>query len=189
MNSMHRCAAAAQVVLAVSVLAHAGASHAQEQPRPFNIPAGVATDSIPEFARQAGINILTSADILGGVSTNALTGAFVLSEAVDRLLMCTDLVGRVNTSGTVVILRRTPTPHGNVSNDSKTSEETMNKANIPSQRKATCLAVSAAVMIMGAPIANAQPVEQAPAYVFLASPESSFVVGEVINVNGGANVP
>lgn len=33
-----------------------------------------------------------------------------------------------------------------------------------------------------------QPVEKAPAYVFLASPESSFVVGEVINVNGGANV-
>ena len=36
---------------------------------------------------------------------------------------------------------------------------------------------------------TSQPVEQAPAYVFLASPESSFVVGEVINVNGGANVP
>ncbi|NYI41704.1 NAD(P)-dependent dehydrogenase (short-subunit alcohol dehydrogenase family) [Demequina lutea] len=31
--------------------------------------------------------------------------------------------------------------------------------------------------------------EQAPAYVFLASPGSSFVVGEVINVNRGANVP
>jgi len=36
---------------------------------------------------------------------------------------------------------------------------------------------------------TSQPVEQAPAYVFLASPESSFVVGEVINVNGGINVP
>ena len=36
---------------------------------------------------------------------------------------------------------------------------------------------------------TSQPVEQAPAYVFLASPESSFVVGEVINVNGGAHVP
>jgi NAD(P)-dependent dehydrogenase (short-subunit alcohol dehydrogenase family) len=34
-----------------------------------------------------------------------------------------------------------------------------------------------------------QPVEMAPAYVFLASPESSYVVGEVINVNGGINVP
>jgi hypothetical protein len=36
---------------------------------------------------------------------------------------------------------------------------------------------------------TSQPVEQAPAYVFLASPESSFVVGEVKHVNGGAIVP
>ncbi|MFW7414933.1 SDR family oxidoreductase [Demequina sp. SO4-18] len=34
-----------------------------------------------------------------------------------------------------------------------------------------------------------QPVEMAPAYVFLASPESSYVVGETINVNGGMPVP
>ncbi len=34
-----------------------------------------------------------------------------------------------------------------------------------------------------------QPVELAPAYVFLASPESSYVVGETINVNGGMPVP
>ncbi|WP_061960316.1 SDR family oxidoreductase [Demequina flava] len=34
-----------------------------------------------------------------------------------------------------------------------------------------------------------QPVEMAPAYVFLASPESSYVVGETINVNGGLPVP
>ena len=36
---------------------------------------------------------------------------------------------------------------------------------------------------------TSQPVEQAPASVFLASPESSVVMGEVINVDGGANVP
>lgn len=35
----------------------------------------------------------------------------------------------------------------------------------------------------------AQPVEQAPAYVFLTSPESSFVVGETLNVNGGMPTP
>lgn len=34
-----------------------------------------------------------------------------------------------------------------------------------------------------------QPVEMAPAYVFLASPESSFVVGETLNLNGGQPVP
>jgi NAD(P)-dependent dehydrogenase (short-subunit alcohol dehydrogenase family) len=35
----------------------------------------------------------------------------------------------------------------------------------------------------------AQPAELAPAYVFLASGESSFVVGETLNVNGGMPTP
>ena len=35
----------------------------------------------------------------------------------------------------------------------------------------------------------AQPAEQAPAYVFLASAESSFVSGETLNVNGGMVSP
>jgi len=34
-----------------------------------------------------------------------------------------------------------------------------------------------------------QPAELAPAYVFLASPESSYVLGETLNVNGGAPTP
>ncbi|WP_430540045.1 SDR family oxidoreductase [Neobacillus drentensis] len=34
-----------------------------------------------------------------------------------------------------------------------------------------------------------QPVEMAPAYVFLASPESSYVVGETLNANGGEPTP
>ncbi|MEC3853807.1 SDR family oxidoreductase [Paenarthrobacter ureafaciens] len=34
-----------------------------------------------------------------------------------------------------------------------------------------------------------QPAELAPAYVFLASPESSYVVGETLNVNGGSPTP
>ena len=35
----------------------------------------------------------------------------------------------------------------------------------------------------------AQPAEMAPAFVFLASPESSFVVGETLNANGGNPSP
>jgi len=34
-----------------------------------------------------------------------------------------------------------------------------------------------------------QPAELAPAYVFLASPESSYVLGETLNVNGGMPTP
>ncbi|NKX53926.1 SDR family oxidoreductase [Arthrobacter mobilis] len=40
------------------------------------------------------------------------------------------------------------------------------------------------------PIGRAgQPTELAPAYVFLASPESSYVIGETLNVNGGMPSP
>ena len=39
---------------------------------------------------------------------------------------------------------------------------------------------------MGRP---AQPAELAPAYVFLASSESSYVIGETLNVNGGMPTP
>ena len=159
MNPMHPYASAAGIILAVSMAAHPGSSLAQELPRPFNIPAGPATDSIPEFARQAGINILTSADILDGVNTEALSGSFAISEAVDRLLACTNLVGRVSSGGTVVILARPPGSSGQP-NDSKISDETMTNHTLPGRRKATCVAVSAAVLMMGAPLSNAQ--EQAP---------------------------
>ena len=33
-----------------------------------------------------------------------------------------------------------------------------------------------------------QPTELAPAYVYLASPESSYVTGDILNVNGGSPV-
>ncbi len=40
------------------------------------------------------------------------------------------------------------------------------------------------------PIGRAgQPTEVAPAYVFLTSPESSYVIGETLNVNGGEPSP
>lgn len=43
---------------------------------------------------------------------------------------------------------------------------------------------------VGQPIGRAgQPVELAPAYVFLASAESSYVIGETLNVNGGVDSP
>lgn len=42
----------------------------------------------------------------------------------------------------------------------------------------------------GTPLGRAgQPAELAPAYVFLASAESSYVVGETLNVNGGSPTP
>ncbi len=160
MTQLHEYTGKAGIVLAVGMAAHAGAAHSQEVPQAFNIPAGAATHSIAEFAKQAGVNVLAAADVLDGVRANALVGTFVISEAVDRLLKGTNLVGRVSTSGTVVILKRPPGERENASNDSKMTEETMKQSDIPSQRKATCCAVSAAVMLMGAPLAQAQGTDQ-----------------------------
>jgi TonB-dependent receptor len=160
MTPLHEYIGKAGIVLAVSMAAYTGNAHSQEVPQPFNIPAGVAANSIPEFAKQAGINILASADILDGVTTNALVGTFVISEAVDRLLKGTNLIGRVGTSGTVVILKRPSGARDNASSESKMTEETT-MMNIPSQRKATCCAVSAAVLMMGAPLAHGQAQDQA----------------------------
>lgn len=43
---------------------------------------------------------------------------------------------------------------------------------------------------IGTPLGRAgMPVELAPAYVFLASAESSYVIGETLNVNGGLDSP
>jgi TonB-dependent receptor len=159
---MHQCVNAAKIILTVSMVAHAGTSTAQELPRPFNIPAGVATNSIPEFARQAGINILTSADILDGVSTNTLTGVFIISEAVGRLLMCTNLIGRIGASGAVVILRRTPVSSGNLTHGSIIPEGAMTKNNLPGQREAACVPGPPAVMMMGAALQVAQAQAAAP---------------------------
>jgi len=143
MTFMQLCARTAAVMTAVGLAAHAGVAHAQETPRPFNISAGVATESIPEFARQAGINVLASADILGNVNTNALSGAYVPSEAIDKLLMCTSLVGRVGAGGTVVILKRQPLSAAPAAPAGPQSGEAR-----PGPRKAACLAVSAAGTLM-----------------------------------------
>ena len=160
MTQLHEYVGRAGIILALSMTAHIGAAHSQEAARPFNIPGSVAAHSIPEFAKQAGINILAAADILDGVTTNAVVGTFAVSEAVDRLFKGTNLIGRVNTSGTVVILKRPPGERDNASSDPDKTEETMTRTTIPSQRKATCCAVSAAVMMMGAPMAYAQAVDQ-----------------------------
>ncbi|MGW3056363.1 SDR family oxidoreductase, partial [Streptomyces goshikiensis] len=35
----------------------------------------------------------------------------------------------------------------------------------------------------------AQPAEMAPAYVFLASPQASYITGEIVNATGGTPLP
>jgi TonB-dependent receptor len=90
------------LVAATVVLPNAG--DAKELNKQFDIPAGAATATINVFAKQAGINVLASEDILTSICTNLVHGSLAVSEALQRLLSGTGLYGKVTDSGAVFIL-------------------------------------------------------------------------------------
>jgi outer membrane receptor protein involved in Fe transport len=73
----------------LSVLMIASAAYAQQ--RTFDVPAGLAVKTIPEFARQAGIQIIAPADQLDGVVTPPVTGARDARAALKVLIAATHL--------------------------------------------------------------------------------------------------
>src|SRR5215472_9381311 len=74
------------------------------QTRTFDLPAQPAVNSIPMFAKQAGIQIVAPADKLAGVNTRAIHGQLDRHQALTKLLEGTPLVVSSD-DGTVVILQ------------------------------------------------------------------------------------
>lgn len=78
----------------------------QAQQRAFDLPAGEATRTIPEFGRQAGVQISAPTKDLRGVHTQAIKGQMDVQEALRRLLAGTNLeLSRSNSS--VLVIRKT----------------------------------------------------------------------------------
>jgi len=67
------------------------ATPALAQQRTFDLPAQSATRSIPEFARQAGVQIIAPGARLRGIRTPALRGDYDVREALRRLIEGTGL--------------------------------------------------------------------------------------------------
>ncbi len=65
---------------------------AQAQTKDFNVPAQSATTGIPEFARQAGIQILVSEPLVHGKHVAAVTGSHTVEDALRQLLKGTGLI-------------------------------------------------------------------------------------------------
>jgi len=74
---------------ALAVLAAATSVSAEE--RTFSVASTRATDAIPEFARQAGIQIVAPAEKLRGLSTPAIEGRYDTREALAMLIQGTGL--------------------------------------------------------------------------------------------------
>lgn len=75
------------------------------QTRTFDIPSKPAARAIPEFARQAGVQIIAPVSQLKGVNTPALKGQHDVREALRTLVAGTGLVV-VSDNGSTIILGR-----------------------------------------------------------------------------------
>lgn len=93
--------------LSAAALGMALAAPAQAQPKHFNIPSKEAVQTIPEFARQAGVQIVAPADRLRGIQTPAVKGDLEPLDALTRLLQGTGLEVAAD-DGRVITLRLAP---------------------------------------------------------------------------------
>lgn len=75
------------------------------QQKPFDTPANAAVKSIPEFARQAGVQIVAPADDLQSIRTQAVQGQIDAREALRRLLIGTGLEIAAD-DGSIIMLRK-----------------------------------------------------------------------------------
>jgi outer membrane receptor protein involved in Fe transport len=95
-------ASAAAVVMMVNA-----ASAEAQQAKTFDVPAGPAERTIPLFAKQAGVQVIGSADTLGSKRTKPVKGRFTVEEGLRRLLGDTGLgpIARDNDVITIGIVR------------------------------------------------------------------------------------
>jgi iron complex outermembrane receptor protein len=80
-----------------------GQTQGQPQIREFNVPAQSATTGIPEFARQAGIQILVSEPLVRGKQITAVSGRHAIAEGLEILLKGTGLVATTKDGATYTL--------------------------------------------------------------------------------------
>lgn len=82
------------------------ATGALAQQRRFDVPAQDATQAVPEFARQAGLQIIAPGSQLRGIRTQAVRGDHDVRAALTAMLRGTGLIV-ASDNGSVITLRRT----------------------------------------------------------------------------------
>lgn len=93
---------------AIVALAIAGPAWAQTHQ--FNIEAQPAQTGIPAFARQAGVQILVSQEVVQGLSTRPVKGVFDTSTALHMLLDNTGLDAKETGAGAYTVVRHEVSP-------------------------------------------------------------------------------
>lgn len=79
------------IFVAAFLAAAANFFAAESTRKTFDVAAGRAEERLPEFAQQAGVELVFSVDKVAGVQTNAFKGSATAPEALDRILANTAL--------------------------------------------------------------------------------------------------
>ena len=105
MRQLLRKGALAYGAALCALLAAAAATPAQAQQRTFNLPPGRLADTIPEFARQAGLQVIVSDRNLPDVSTPPVAGQQDARAALGALIAGTGLAIASDNGSTIVLKR------------------------------------------------------------------------------------
>ncbi len=100
-----RAAVRVSLMTGAATLSLPSASHAQDQVRTFDVPAQAASTGIPEFAREANVQILVSEDDVSGKTTNRVHGDLSVHEALRQLLSGTKILVTSDDGHTIILSR------------------------------------------------------------------------------------
>jgi iron complex outermembrane recepter protein len=170
-KNSNRAAAKSALLLGVSAIAFAGAAYAQDQIKAFDVPEQLATTGIREFAREANIQILASADDIREKRTNAIVGNLSVHDALSHLLEGTDITIASDDGRTIVLL-------------AEKRSATLKPAQSPRVMLAQALQVAQAQTSQSIQ-AQAQTARAASAQV----PEQVLITGSLIHGTAAVGVP
>lgn len=157
---------------AIAVAALASITPAYAQVRQFDVPSEDAGKSIPEFARQAHVQVIAPGDQLHGVITPPIKGSYDLFVALDLMLKGTDLKVSRSADGVVTI---SPL-------ETKKREE---RAKMSPKNSTSVLAlILSAIGSLGMSSANAQTSASPAAAGAAPSIETVTVTGSRISIQG-----
>ena len=93
--------------------------------RSFDIPAGATETTLRAFSEQSGTQFVFSADKVKGVRTNALKGCYSPRDALERLIVGTELnIVQDDQTGALTVDRNRPQP---ISTDPQTKKKHRNE--------------------------------------------------------------
>lgn len=126
LHSIRRAAGLRLFVLGLLSLLLCLPGRAAEARKSFDLPAGAAGETLKQFARQAGREIVFSAEAVGAANTNPVQGELTPQEAINQLLAGTGLVASEDAKTGAFAVRKGESP--NAPRAARSSDRPQNQA-------------------------------------------------------------